>query len=217
MGVCFGAVNVMCDIVTAVPWCGDVWSVFSVALQSQLIENSDVNMPKSDSTQHQLLQQLATLAVEREQIIATAESCTGGLIAGALTELAGSSAWFDRGFVTYSNESKQQLLGVTEETLAGPGAVSAATVAQMAQGALARSNASMAVSVSGVAGPSGGSDSKPVGTVWIAWASDAFGHRTRHFVFTGDRAQIRDQTVTEAIRGLIECILSDPCDSPLRH
>lgn len=165
----------------------------------------------------QLLEQLATLAIERDQVIATAESCTAGMIAAALTELSGSSAWFDRGFVTYSNQAKEQMLGVTEETLQGPGAVSAATVAQMAQGALARSAASMAVSVSGVAGPGGGSESKPVGTVWMAWASRDFGHRTRHYIFPGDRAAIREQTVIEAIRGLIECILSEACESPTRH
>ncbi len=167
--------------------------------------------------QQQLLQQLAVLAVERQQVIATAESCTAGMIAAALTELSGSSAWFDRGFVTYSNDAKQQMLGVTEETLQGPGAVSAATVAQMAQGALARSSATMAVSVSGVAGPGGGSEQKPVGTVWMAWASRDYGHRTRHFLFAGDRADVRSQTVTEAVRGLIDCILSEPEVSPIRH
>ncbi len=164
-----------------------------------------------------LLQQLASLAIEQDQMIATAESCTGGLIAAALTELSGSSVWFDRGFVTYSNQAKKDLLGVTQETLEGSGAVSAATVAQMAQGALARGSASMAVSVSGVAGPGGGSDSKPVGTVWIAWASRDFGHRTRHFIFSGDRASVRQQTVIEAIRGLIDCILSEVSESPTRH
>lgn len=164
-----------------------------------------------------LLEQLATLAVEHDQVIATAESCTAGMIAAALTELSGSSAWFDRGFVTYSNEAKKQMLGVTDETLDGPGAVSAATVAQMAQGALSRSAASMSVSVSGVAGPGGGSESKPVGTVWMAWASRDFGHRTRHFIFSGDRARVREQTVIEAVRGLIDCILSEACESPTRH
>lgn len=170
-----------------------------------------------NKNQQQLLQQLAVLAVERQQVIATAESCTAGMIAAALTELSGSSAWFDRGFVTYSNEAKQQMLGVTEETLKGPGAVSAATVAQMAQGALARSSATVAVSVSGVAGPGGGSEQKPVGTVWMAWASRDYGHRTRHFLFAGDRADVRSQTVTEAVRGLIDCILSEPEVSPIRH
>lgn len=170
-----------------------------------------------NAEQHSLLVRLASLAVQKQVIIATAESCTGGLIAGALTELAGSSDWFDRGFVTYSNEAKQEMLGVTNETLQQQGAVSGATVAQMAQGALTRSNASLAVSVSGVAGPGGGSDAKPVGTVWIAWASDRYGHSTRHFVFAGDRNAVREQTVTEAIRGLIKCIVSDAFEAPVRH
>lgn len=167
--------------------------------------------------QSALMQQLARLAVEQEQVIATAESCTGGLIAAALTDLAGSSHWFDRGLVTYSNEAKQEVLGVSPETLQRSGAVSAACVAEMAQGALARSRASIAVSVSGVAGPDGGSDEKPVGTVWMAWASRDYGHRTRHFLFAGDRDRVRQQTVTEALRGIIECILSEPRESPLRH
>ena len=122
--------------------------------------------------QQALVQQLATIATQQKLIISTAESCTGGLIAAVCTDLAGSSVWFDRGFVTYSNEAKQDLLGVTEETLLGQGAVSAATVAQMAQGALARSKATIAVSVSGIAGPGGGTLDKPVGTVWLAWASE---------------------------------------------
>ncbi len=167
--------------------------------------------------QQTLLRELASLAMTEQVKIATAESCTGGLISATFTGLAGSSDWFDRGFVTYSNESKREMLGVTLETLQQQGAVSGATVAQMAQGALASSNASLAVSVSGVAGPAGGSDAKPVGTVWIAWASDNYGHSTRHFVFKGDRAAVRDQTVTEAIRGLIKCIVSDAMEVPLRH
>lgn len=165
----------------------------------------------------ELQRQLATLAVERGQVIATAESCTGGLIAAALTELAGSSNWFDRGFVTYSNNAKRQMLGVTAETLQGPGAVSAASVAEMARGALSHSSATMSVSVSGVAGPGGGSADKPVGTVWMAWASLDYGHRTRHFQFSGDRASVRRQAVTEAIRGLIDCILSEQADPAVTH
>lgn len=167
--------------------------------------------------QQALLQKLATLAIEKKVIIATAESCTGGMIAAAITNLAGSSEWFDRGFVTYSNNSKRSLLGVTDETLAGPGAVSAATVAQMAQGALAQSDATLTVSVSGVAGPGGGSENKPVGTVWIAWASNDYGQYTQHFLFKGNRAAVRNQTVTEAIRGLVRCIVSDASGVPARH
>ena len=167
--------------------------------------------------QQALVQQLATIATQQKLIISTAESCTGGLIAAVCTDLAGSSVWFDRGFVTYSNEAKQDLLGVTEETLLGQGAVSAATVAQMAQGALARSKATIAVSVSGIAGPGGGTLDKPVGTVWLAWASEGFGHRTRHFLFGGNRTDIRRQAVTEALRGLLTCIVSEAPVAPVRH
>ncbi|OED38395.1 damage-inducible protein CinA [Chromatiales bacterium (ex Bugula neritina AB1)] len=152
-----------------------------------------------------LVQKLAGQAIAADVVIATAESCTGGLISAALTDIAGSSAFFDRAFITYSNDAKMELLGVTDETLSEQGAVSGATVAQMAQGALVRSNATLAVAVSGVAGPDGGTDSKPVGTVWIAWASDRNAY-TRHFLFAGDRASVREQTVTEALRGLIRCI-----------
>jgi len=159
--------------------------------------------------QNELLAQLATLALENKTVIATAESCTGGMIAAALTDLSGSSAWFDRGFVTYSNEAKMQMLGVTRETIEEQGAVSAAAVAEMSQGALARSDATLSVAVSGVAGPTGGSDSKPVGTVWIAWASDSRGALTRHYRFSGDREAVREQTVCEALKGLIGCIGSE--------
>ncbi len=157
------------------------------------------------TTQQAMVQQLAKVALREQVVIATAESCTGGLIAAALTDRAGSSAFFDRAFITYSNEAKMEMLGVTSETLTEQGAVSAATVAQMAQGALARSSATLTVSVSGVAGPDGGSDAKPVGTVWIAWASASNAY-TRHHVFEGDRASVREQTVIEALRGLIRCI-----------
>lgn len=164
-----------------------------------------------------LIQKLAMTAKQHGVVIATAESCTGGMIAGALTDVAGSSAWFDCGFVTYSNQAKKNLLGVTDETLSGPGAVSAATVAQMSQGALARSDANLTVAVSGVAGPGGATENKPVGTVWIAWASNDYGHYTRHFLFDGNRADVRQKTVTEAIRGLIKCIVSDAPDNRVRH
>lgn len=156
-----------------------------------------------------LLSQLAALALKHSAMIATAESCTGGMIAAALTELSGSSAWFDRGYVTYSNEAKMQMLGVMRETIDGQGAVSAAAVAEMSQGALARSNATLTVAVSGVAGPTGGTDAKPVGTVWIAWASETSGALTRHYQFSGDRDAVREQTVSEALKGLIACIDSE--------
>ena len=130
--------------------------------------------------------------------MATAESCTGGLIAGAITDVAGSSGWFDRGFVTYSNEAKIEMLGVQADTLAAHGAVSEATAAEMAAGALARSRADLAVAVTGVAGPDGGSAAKPVGTVCFAWAraGEPVATATRHF--PGDREAVRAATVCAA-------------------
>ena len=153
---------------------------------------------------------LAKLAVTRKRVIATAESCTGGLIAGACTEVSGSSAWFDRGFVTYSNNAKQLMLGVTDAVLQTHGAVSEATVIAMAEGAVARSDANIAVSVSGVAGPTGGSAEKPVGTVWIACTGDGFASVASRFVFAGDRQSVRQQAVENAVQLLISCIDSDP-------
>jgi nicotinamide-nucleotide amidase len=135
---------------------------------------------------------------------ATAESCTGGLVAGAITDIAGSSGWFDRGFVTYSNEAKVELLGVRAETLARHGAVSEGTAREMVAGALERSLASIAVAVTGIAGPGGGTADKPVGLVWFAWAVrggsvDAISHR-----FPGDRAAVRDGSVGAALAGLLD-------------
>ena len=141
---------------------------------------------------------------ERRWKLVTAESCTGGLVAGAITDVAGSSEWFDRGFVTYSNEAKVELLGVAPATLARCGAVSEATVREMAAGALARSRADIAVAVTGVAGPAGGTPDKPVGLVWFAWAvrGAAVGAESRRF--EGDRAAVRDASVGAALRGILE-------------
>jgi nicotinamide-nucleotide amidase len=135
--------------------------------------------------------------------VASAESCTGGGIAAALTDVPGSSAWFDRGFVTYSNQAKQDMLGVSPETLLRYGAVSRETVIEMVRGALARSPAQLGVAVSGVAGPGGGTRDKPVGTVWIAWAT-ANDVAAVHRLFPGDRAAVRAATVDLALAGLVE-------------
>ncbi|MDQ8022892.1 MAG: nicotinamide-nucleotide amidase [Moraxellaceae bacterium] len=133
-----------------------------------------------------------------------AESCTGGLIAAAVTEIAGSSAWFERGFVTYANEAKVELLGVRADTLAQHGAVSEACVHEMVLGALSRSHADVAIAVSGVAGPSGGSAEKPVGTVVIGWADIVGGVSVARFHFDGDRAVVREQAVRYALQGLLK-------------
>jgi nicotinamide-nucleotide amidase len=138
-------------------------------------------------------------------VVATAESCTGGLIAGAITDVAGSSGWFDRGFVTYSNGAKIAMLGVRSETLAAHGAVSEATAAEMAAGALERSAADLAVAVTGIAGPDGGTPEKPVGLVCFAWARRGGGPpltSTRRF--PGGRAAVRAATVAVALEGLID-------------
>jgi nicotinamide-nucleotide amidase len=136
-------------------------------------------------------------------LLVTAESCTGGWVAQALTSIAGSSDWFERGFVTYSDDSKQELLGVRSETLARHGAVSEETAREMAQGALARSKGTVALAVTGVAGPGGGSAAKPVGMVCFAWASKhAVQSETRRF--SGDRESVRRQSVIRALEGVLE-------------
>lgn len=145
--------------------------------------------------------ELAALLRDEGAFVVTAESCTGGGIASALTDVAGSSAWFDRGFVTYSNQAKQQMLGVSTQTIAEHGAVSEAVVKAMAVGALHASGADLAVAVSGVAGPGGGSTVKPVGTVWLAWAWRDQPPLARHQQYFGDRLQIRAQAVDDAIKG----------------
>lgn len=143
-------------------------------------------------------------------MLATAESCTGGLISAACTELAGSSEWFDRGFVTYSNAAKHDMLGVPTALIAQHGAVSEPVARAMAQGALMHSAAQVALSVTGVAGPGGGSAEKPVGTVWMAWALPN-GVHCEHHVFAGDRAQVRAATVQRAFVRLAELLsTSDP-------
>jgi nicotinamide-nucleotide amidase len=138
--------------------------------------------------------------------LVTAESCTGGWIAKVVTDIPGSSGWLDRGFVTYSNESKRELLGVAVETLATAGAVSAETVAEMAQGALANSRADLAVAVSGIAGPGGGSEEKPVGTVFFAWMRRGEEPHTQRVQFAGERHEVRHQSVRLALERLLELL-----------
>lgn len=147
---------------------------------------------------------LADLMLRLGLRLAVAESCTGGWLAKVVTDLAGSSAWLDRGFVTYSNAAKQEMLGVRAETLAAHGAVSEAVVSEMVIGALSRSAAQVAVAISGVAGPGGGSPEKPVGTVCLAWAWPKGRVETRRFHFGGDRDAVRRRSVQAAIDGLVE-------------
>lgn len=140
---------------------------------------------------------------------ATAESCTGGGVAAAITDIAGSSAWFVGALVTYTNEAKQQLLGVRAETLERFTAVSEATVIEMAEGGLARTGADVCVAISGVAGPGGGTAQTPVGTVWFAWAVRGQASRSHLSVFQGDRRQVREQAVKQALGGIIDCLAGD--------
>lgn len=156
----------------------------------------------TDEALRQSAGEVARLLLERKLMLVTAESCTGGFIAKVLTDLPGSSAWFDAGVVTYSYEAKEALLGVNPRTLERTGAVSEETVLEMVSGALARFGAGAAVAVTGIAGPSGGTDDKPVGTVWIGWKRRGGYAHARVFHFDGDREQIRRQTVAAALDGL---------------
>ncbi|MFZ2853340.1 MAG: CinA family protein [Rhodocyclaceae bacterium] len=151
-----------------------------------------------------LAARVGALLLGNGQLLATAESCTGGWIAQCLTAIAGSSDWFERGFITYSNAAKQEMLGVDAGTLAAHGAVSEAVAAAMAAGALRHSHADWALSVTGIAGPSGGSPDKPVGTVCFGWAGPdgRLDSETRHFA--GDREQARAQSVRHALEGVLE-------------
>ena len=140
------------------------------------------------------------------RMLVTAESCTGGWAAQAVTAVAGSSAWFERGFVTYSNAAKSELLGVSAGTLARHGAVSEQAAREMADGALARSHASVALAITGVAGPAGGSTEKPVGTVCFAWAAGGAGARSETMLFAGDREAVRRQSVIHALQGVMRLL-----------
>lgn len=146
---------------------------------------------------------LAQRLGERGMMLAAAESCTGGWVAKVCTDLAGSSCWFERGFVTYTNASKQEMLGVSADTLQRHGAVSEATVAEMARGAVARSHAQISVAISGIAGPDGGSAEKPVGTVCFGWVVEGDKVETESCHFAGDREAVRAQAVLYSLRGLL--------------
>ena len=151
-----------------------------------------------------LAEQLGEALCERAMMLAAAESCTGGWVAQTLTSVAGSSRWFDRGFVTYSNAAKQEMLGVDPATLARHGAVSEATAREMAEGALSHSHAQVAVAITGIAGPGGGSLEKPVGSVWLAWSALGRPSRARLEHFMGNREAVRRQAVAAALRGVLD-------------
>jgi nicotinamide-nucleotide amidase len=167
---------------------------------------------KSDKLLNKLALSVAKQLLVSGERVAVAESCTGGFVAKVLTDVSGSSAWFDVGFVTYANEAKTTFLGVPARTITRSGAVSKAVVVAMAQGARRRAGADWAVAISGVAGPGGGSARHPVGTVWIAWCQRvgrAARVRAQRFQFKGNRDSVRRQTVAAALTGLLAAANSD--------
>ncbi len=160
-------------------------------------------------TLHPLAQTLGTALGQRGWRLTAAESCTGGLVCAAITSVAGSSGWFERGFVTYSNAAKTELLGVDAALFPQVGAVSPEVAAAMASGALQRAGANLAVAITGIAGPDGGSADKPVGTVWFGLAQHAGGQtacQTRRMRFDGDRAAVRLQAADYALRWALQAV-----------
>jgi len=164
----------------------------------------------SDLTNSQTLttiaQQLGEILCKKNAKLTTAESCTGGAISEAITSVSGSSQWFEFGFVTYANSAKRQLLGVSEETLEQYGAVSEQVVKQMAQGAIKQSEADYAIAVSGVAGPDGGTEEKPVGTVWVCWQTPTQ-IWTHKLVLSGDRQAVRSEAVKKSLQQLLQHLI----------
>ncbi|QCR37074.1 nicotinamide-nucleotide amidase [Nissabacter sp. SGAir0207] len=158
----------------------------------------------SEKTLHALSVRLGERLQQQEAWVTCAESCTGGLVAKSITDIAGSSAWFDRGFVTYSNTAKHEMLGVAEETLSSYGAVSEAVVREMAFGALKAAGADYAVAISGIAGPGGGSEAKPVGTVWFGLAAEEGQILAFEQHFSGDREAVRMQAAVFALQSLLD-------------
>jgi nicotinamide-nucleotide amidase len=158
---------------------------------------------------YRLAEQAGAALKARGWMLASAESCTGGWVGEVVTAVPGSSHWYDRGFITYTNEAKQEMLGVAAETLARFGAVSEQTVCEMVAGALKHSRAQVALAISGIAGPGGGSLEKHVGTVCLAWGvkDGPVEAQTRHF--SGDRQQVRAQAVAAALQGVLDCIGTD--------
>ncbi|WP_114239403.1 CinA family protein [Dyella sp. C9] len=164
-----------------------------------------VSVP-TDAELRVLAEQVAQSVQQQRMMMVTAESCSGGWIAKTLTDLPGSSGWFDAGVVTYSYEAKEALLGVNPATLQRTGAVSEETALEMVSGALARFGAGVAVAVTGIAGPSGGTPDKPVGTVWVGWKRRGGYARAQLFHFDGDREAVRRQTVAAALRGVLQTL-----------
>jgi nicotinamide-nucleotide amidase len=167
-----------------------------------------------DDTHVALAAELGRSLSARGWRVAVAESCTGGLVAGAITAIAGSSEWFDRGFVTYSNEAKHEMLDVPTTLIDEFGAVSEPVAAAMARGARSRSRAQCALAVTGVAGPGGGTAAKPVGMVCFGWVADGLPERVATVNFGGDRAAVRARSVTEALDGLLDMLAAAAASTP---
>jgi len=163
----------------------------------------------TESTDSLLAQLVARVMTLRGGMLVTAESCSGGGLAFLLTSIPGSSAWFERGFITYSNESKQELLGVPANLLFNYGAVSEQAAAAMATGAIVNSHAAVSVAITGIAGPDGATQDKPVGTVCLAWSIRNGETRTTRVVFDGDRQKIREQAILMALQGLLDLLESE--------
>jgi len=153
-----------------------------------------------------MTEQLGRLLLMNNLMLATAESCTGGGLAEMITRIPGSSAWFERGFVTYSNNAKQEMLGVDHDTLNKHGAVSEQTACAMVEGALAHSHAQVSVAITGIAGPDGGTEEKPVGTVCLAWQREGQQIQSVSVLFEGDRQQVRQQACLIALQGLVDLL-----------
>ncbi len=158
----------------------------------------------SDAQLENLIQHVADTLLDAKLQLTTAESCTGGWVAKCCTDLAGSSAWFDRGFIPYTNKAKQDLLSVSSTTLEKYGAVSIQTAIEMAEGALNNSQASISVAITGIAGPTGGTKTKPVGTVCFAFSIKNNPTISAQYLFNGDREMIRRQAVTTALEGIVK-------------
>ena len=156
----------------------------------------------TDTVLQQLAQEVGQALQAKQRMLATAESCTGGWVAKTLTDVTGSSAWFERGFVTYTNISKVEMLGVNASVIDSHGAVSELTVREMARGALKHSQADLSLAITGIAGPGGGSEDKPVGLVWFAWAVREGELRCEEHRFAGDREAVRRQAVAMALNGV---------------
>lgn len=160
-------------------------------------------MTPTDRDLEDMARRVGEPLLARAWMLSTAESCTGGMVAAAVTSIAGSSAWFERGFVTYSNQSKIEMLGIAPEVIGQHGAVSVETAAAMAQGALVSSRAQIALSITGIAGPGGAVDGKPVGTVCFGWAGAGFATETETCWFAGDRDAVRRQSALHAMQGVL--------------